>query len=228
MNKKKVLLVVLAMVLVCALSVMGTMALLTEQRGTVTNTFVAAVPGGEQFVTNFEIKEYKVAADDAGNYDYVLESGAKVETNANSYIVTPGVTLPKDAFVELSRTNTTPAYLFIEVDNNLDSTAFSMGVASAWGKLDGVTGNNGGDVYVLGTAAAPTVLKNVTNGEYHIIDGNKVTVDNNAVLNITKDSTDTINFYAYICQATVAKADGTNTSNPAEVFAICFPAQSGN
>ena len=231
MNKKRILLTVLAMVLVCVLSVAGTMALLAESStNSVTNTFVASTPDPEKFVDSFAIKEYQVEADAAGNYDYVTtgegENKAKVEVEANTYKVVPGVTLPKDAFVKLTRTNTTPAYLFIEVDNNLDTSVFTMNVdADVWRKLDGVTGKNGGDVYVLGTAANPTVLGAVTaeNGVYHIIEGNKVAVASNAQLKITKDSNDTIKFYAYICQATVAKADGTNTSDPAEVFGICFP-----
>lgn len=226
MNKKKVLLVVLALVLVCALSVMTTMALLAENTTAVTNTFVAGVADPENFVDTFAIKEYQVAADAAGNYDYVLtgegEQKAKVEVVNNSYTVTPGVTLPKDAFVKLSRTNATPAYLFIEVDNNMDASVFTMTVdTTVWSKLEGVTGNNGGDIYVLGANNVPTILGAVTATDYHIISGNKVTVANVENLKIATGA-DTINFYAYICQATVAKADGTNTSDPAEVFDICF------
>lgn len=220
--KKRVLLTVLAMMLVCALSVAGTLALLTAYTPAVTNTFVASVGQNEKFVDNFEIKEYQATADTKGNY--TLDTA--VEVDSNTYTVVPGVTLPKDAFVKLSRTNTTPAYLFIEVDNNLDTSVFSMSVnTTVWGKLDGVTGKNGGDIYVLGTATAPTVLGAVTaaDGVYHIIAGNKVTVDNTNDLKITTSTANTIKFYAYICQATVAKADGTNTSNPAEVFGICFP-----
>lgn len=232
MNKKRILLTVLAMVLVCALSVAGTLALLAESTTTpVTNTFVASVPNPEDFVTTFEIKEYKVGPDAAGNYDYVGEDGtklaegaAKVEVNNNTYNVVPGVTLPKDAFVKLTRENDTPAYLFIEVDNNLDTSVFTMNVdTDDWGLLNGVTGKNGGNIYVLGTAANPTVLGTVENGVYHIIDGNEVTVADTNDLKITTSTADTIKFYAYICQATVAKTDGTNTSDPAEVFGICFP-----
>lgn len=234
MNKKRILLTVLAMVLVCVLSVAGTLALLTAHTDAVTNTFVAAAGSDNPFVDKdgFSIKEYKVGPDAAGNYNYVDEEGnklaedaAKIEVAKNTYKVVPGVTLPKDAFVKLSRANETPAYLFIEVDNNLDTSVFSMSVdTTVWGKLDGVTGKNGGDIYVLGTADAPTVLGTVTaaDGVYHIIAGNKVTVANTNDLKITTSTADTIKFYAYICQATVAKADGNNTSNPAEVFNICF------
>lgn len=224
MNKKRILLTVLAMVLVCVLSVAGTMALLTENTAAVTNTFVASVSDPEKFVDTFELKEYQVAADGKGSYTLTT-----TEVDNNTYNVVPGVTLPKDAFVKLSRENDTPAYLFVEVVNNL-SNEFTMNVdTTKWGKLEvdgkAVTGKNGGDIYVLGTADAPTVLGAVTatDGVYHIIEGNKVAVASNAQLKITKDSNDTIKFYAYICQATVAKADGTNTSDPAEVFGICFP-----
>ena len=230
MNKKRILLTVLAMVLVCALSVAGTLALLTAHTDAVTNTFVAAAGSDNPFVDKdgFSIKEYKVGPDAAGNYNYVDEEGnklaeddAKIEVAENTYKVVPGVTLPKDAFVKLSRANETPAYLFIEVVNKL-SNEFNMAVDSQWGELTGVTGKNGGKIYVLGTATAPKVLADV-NDEYHIIAGNKVTVASNAQLDITQGTNDTIKFYAYICQATVAKTDGTNTSNPAEVFGICFP-----
>lgn len=226
MNKKKVLLTVLAMVLLCALSVAGTLALLAQESDAVTNTFVAAVPGPDKFVDTFGIKEYLVEADTKGNYTLTA-----TETDANSYTVVPGVTLPKDAFVKLTRTNATPAYLFIEVDNDLETSVFTMNVdTNVWGKLDGVTGKNGGDIYVLGSASDPAVLGAVTaaDGVYHIIDGNKVTVANSDDLKITTDA-NTIKFYAYICQATVADANGTNTSDPAQVFGICFPnTPSGN
>lgn len=220
MNKKKVLLVVLAMVMVCALSIMGTMALLTQQGGSVTNTFVSAITDADEFVDNFEIKEYKANADDKGNY--TLDTN--VEVNANTYNVVPGISLAKDAFVKLSRTNETPAYLFIEVDNNMAADVFTMNVdTTVWCKLDGVTGPHGGQVYVLGTAGAPTVLTAVNNGVYHIIDGNKVLVQDVNDLKITQTTADTIVFYAYFCQATVADTNGNNTSDPAAVYGICFP-----
>lgn len=226
MNKKRVLLIVLAMVMVCVVSVTGTLALLAQESSSVTNTFVASITDPEKFVDSFVIKEYKATADEKGNYTLGTD-----EVDANTYNVVPGVTLPKDAFVKLSRSNDTPAYLFIEVDNNLDTSVFTMSVdTTKWGKLEGVTGKNGGDIYVLGAANAPTVLGavNESEGVYHIISGNQVTVANKNDLSIT-DTTNTIKFYAYICQATVAKEGGTNTSVPAEVFNICFPkSTSGN
>ena len=42
MNKKRTLLTVVALILVCVLSVMGTLAYLEAKTTTVTNTFVAA------------------------------------------------------------------------------------------------------------------------------------------------------------------------------------------
>ena len=235
MNKKRILLTVLAMVLVCVLSVAGTLALLAESTTTpVTNTFVASTPDPDDFVGTFAIMEYQVAADDAGNYDYVTtgegENKAKVEVDENTYNVVPGVTLPKDAFVKLDRESNTPAYLFIEVVNKL-SDEFTMNVdTDVWTKLvvneQAVIGKNGGEVYVLSADAEKTdatILGAVEETTlYHIIDDNKVTVDSEAELAITAGTNDTIKFYAYICQATVAKTDGTNTSVPAEVFDICF------
>lgn len=224
MNKKKVLLIVLAMVLVCALSVMGTMALLAE-KSSITNTFVASGGPGPFVdpVDGFSIKEHGLDEDEFG--DYTLNGTL---TNGNTYNVVPGVTLPKDPFVQLKRANTTPAYLFVEVVNEAPSV-FGFVMDEQWKAL-GIQGNNGGDIYVLsadGTSAA--VLKNVDT-TYNIIKDKQVKVANAesaqalGLVDAEGNAVDkTIAFYAYICQATVADAAGANTSDPAEVFGICFP-----
>jgi len=226
MNKKKVLLVVLAMVLVCALSVMTTMALLAEKTS-ITNTFVASGGPGPFVdpVNGFSIKEHGLDVDDFGNYTLDMDGEL---TNGNTYDVVPGVTLPKDPFVQLKRTNTTPAYLFIEVVNEA-STAFSFDIDDTQWKALGINGNNGGALYVHSTDKTNAVVLEDVDTTYNIIKNKAVKVDDGesakelGLVDAEGNATNkTIKFYAYICQATVAKADGTNTSDPAEVFDICF------
>ena len=228
MKKKNVLLVVLAMVLVCGLSVMGTMALLAEKTS-ITNTFVAG-GGSGSFVDptdGFSIKEHSVEEDEFGKYTL----GTEITTTGNTYNVVPGVTLPKDPYVQLKRTNSTPAYLFVEVVNEA-STAFSFEIDDTQWKPLGIAGNNGGDLYVHSIDKTnAVVLEEVkTATDYNIIKDKEVTVSDAesaeelGLVDAEGNATNkTIKFFAYICQATVADADGNNTSDPAEVFNICFP-----
>lgn len=244
MNKKKVLLTVLAMVLVCALSVAGTLALLAENGGTVVNTFVAA--GGDgPFVDEdkdgnklFELKEYEYTQNTDGSYtrgEAVTGDEAK-DYVVNDYKVLPGTTIPKEAFVTLSRTaetvdgetvNPAPAYLFIEVKSDL-TDVYTWSVAEAWLKLE-ATGLHGGTVYVLkDTSGEAQVLTAVENGNYPILKDNAISVDKGATSKQIGESVLKMEFYAYLSQSTVANTNGVNTSDPAEVYNICFSASSGN
>lgn len=237
MNKKKVLLTVLAMVLVCVMSVMGTLALLTENGGTVVNTFVAAGGDGpfvdvdEDGNKLFALKEYKYSQNTDGSYI----KGDAVTGNAadgyvvNEYKVLPGTTIPKGAFVTLTRTaaivdsetvNPAPAYLFIEVKSELTGV-YTWAVADTWLDL-GIKGSHGGDVYVLAANGAATVLTTVESGSYPILKNDAISVNKDATSEEIGESALKMEFYAYLSQSTVANASGENTSNPAEVFDICF------
>ena len=149
MNKKRTILVILAMMLVCVLSVAGTVAFLKADTSPVVNTFVAA-GGNGPFVDEktkegdkgFEIKEYRVTQDESGKYTEHTDDKETDEVDGNSYIIMPDTVVPKHAFVRLSRTGTTktttetgedgtsttttetidpaPAYLYVEVINTLD------------------------------------------------------------------------------------------------------------
>lgn len=227
MNKKKAFLMVLALVLVCAISVMTTMALLTEKADPVVNTFVAA-GGPANFVDTFALKEYKYTQNEDGTY---AKEGSDAVTGTdfvgnivNEYKVLPGTTIPKEAFVELKRTSDAPAYLFIEVVSGLNSgnaaangqPVFNWSIDPSMWTQTTATGKNGGTLYVY-----KDVLGAVE-GEYDILENNNIVV--NAKATATEIGTTKVNmkFYAYICQATVANTSGVNTSDPVEVFDICF------
>lgn len=213
--KKKVLLIAVAMILVCALSIAGTVAFLTKTATPVTNTFVASATPSN-FVDDLTLNEYNIEADGNGGYNKLTTTN----TSGNNYTIVPGVELPKHAFVHLARTNTTPAFLFIEVVNPLDEDVFTYSIDSRWVKLDGVTGPQGGAVYVLGTKSSETVtgtVLNAMNANYDILTDNIVTVKDNA----TPAASVSMSFYAYVTQATVVSA-GNNTTDPATVFNACF------
>lgn len=221
-NKKRILLTALALVLVCLVSVVGTFAYLTNRTATVTNTFIAA--GGGKLLTDdagFSLQEHKVAPDANGKYDYVLEDGAKVDVTENTYTIMPGMTIPKDPYVTLNNKTTTPAYLYVEVINKLGFSTTVDGAetlnvdATNWKKLDGVTGTQGGDVYVYtaGGANAAVIISDV--GNVDIIAGNKFTVNKDVDPTAITDAT--LTFNAYLAQATMGEV-----TDAAEIFVTCF------
>lgn len=230
MNKKRILLTALALILVCALSIMGTVAFLEAKTETVTNTFVAA-GGPGPFVDEdkdgnkkFELLEYKVDQAVSGKYTSTTE-----EVQANSFNVLQGTTIPKQAFVKLSRTGAivdgktitpAPAYLYIEVIDGLaDQKQYTWSVDTAnWKELSGVTGPKGGKVYVhseiIDEVATPKVLTTVAvDTKIDIITDDKVTVADQALT----AGEFKVEFYGYLCQASVGATD-----DPASVFTSCF------
>lgn len=228
MKKLKKIAVTLAVVLLVGCVIGGTLAFLTDDTDPVVNTFVAA-GGSEDFVKTFALKEYKYTQNTDGTYakEGDAVTGTDFDGNiVNKYKVLPGTTIPKEAFVELKRTSDAPAYLFIEVVSGLpsdnaaanDQPVFNWSIDSSKWEVTTATGKNGGTVYVY-----KDVLGKVTEtATYTILTDNKIVV--NAKATAAEIGTTEVNmeFYAYICQATVANTSGVNTSDPAEVFNICF------
>ena len=229
MNKKKILLSVVALLLVCALSVAGTMALLKENAGGVINTFVAAGgPGPFVDEGSFAIKEYSYTQDSNGAYvKGELVTGTSANPVVNQYKVLPGTVIPKEAFVTLSRTSNSanvtpaPAYLFLEMKNDLNSVYDVRLDDENWLPVEindeHITGIHGGKLFyykdVLGAVAVGT--------QYAILDENQIEVSASATEEELGTEAKNLEFYAYLSQAT-ATYNGQNTSEPGFVFATCF------
>lgn len=227
MNKKKILLSVVALLLVCALSVAGTMAILKENAGGVINTFVAAGGDGPFVDANsFKIQEYAYTQKDNGEYEQgELVTGTAQNPVVNEYKVLPGTIIPKEAFVTLSRTSEdtpAPAYLFLEVKNELNAVyAVRVDTTNYWTpvEIDGVQikGINGGDLYCYKTVLT-AVAKDT---KYYILDENQIEVSASATEEELGTEAKNLEFYAYLSQATATYND-QNTSDPAFVYATCF------
>lgn len=210
MNKKKILLAVLALVLVCAMSIMGTVAYLTDKTEAVTNTFIAA--GGGKLADDLTLTEHEVTKGTDGGYS--IAANAKT-TSANSYDVMPGMVLPKDPTITITGKTTAPAYLYLEVCGELPS-AYEWSIDSIWtAVMDGqtqATGNNGGKLYVyqsvIATAAEST--------DYNVITDKKITVKSEPTDLNTEGKT--LTFYAYLAQANVG-----DNSDALTVYNTCFP-----
>lgn len=221
MNKKRTLLTVVALILVCVLSVMGTLAFLKSTTNTVTNTFVAAGGPGpfvdkKDGVEQFQLLEYKVNQSSTGKYTSTTEEVAE-----NSYSVLQGTTIPKQAFVKLSRTGAkvgeetiapAPAYLYIEVIDGLEEqyewtvdTQNWKPLSIAGRELYLYTGEFADENDVITTIAVDTKIDIITDDE--------IVVKDEAL----SSNTLTLKFNAYLAQASTGETD-----DPIAVFNACF------
>ncbi len=187
---KKKLLIALAIVLVIAMSVTGTLAYLTADTGAVTNTFtVGNIFDEEDRDThkNFELLEHGITGK-PGEYTLTAE-----EVSENEYTVMPGVNIPKDPFIRVNSPVGVDVYLFVEV---VDGTGEQLTVtvdSAKWTKLAGVTGTHGGDVYTLASGR-------LTAGS--TLDATNILADDEIVVaNATIVAPGQVTFYGYLIQA---------------------------
>ena len=209
MKTRKILISIAALVLVCAMSIAGTLAVLQSKTSEVKNTFVAA-GGGDLFkATGGIVLNESQANLNTATGQYTLDTATKVLTN--EYFVLPGTTVPKDPAISVTEKNEVPAYVYVEVVNEADGI-ITWEIADGW-TATRVTGPHGGTVYHLPNAivadlSATPVLKD-----------NQIKVADVADLNLGTDGK-VMTFYGYIAQSVVG-----NSTTPADVFTACF---SGN
>lgn len=214
MKKNKALLVALAMILVCAVSVMGTVAFMKLNTGAVTNTFISA--GGGKLAQSLTLSEHLVTKGADGSYSIADDAPT---TPTNTYDAMPGMVLPKDPTVTVTDKTDAPAYLYLEMVGEL-SDDYEWTMDSSWvpvldGEGNQVTGQRSGKLYVY-TVAGNSVLTGdgTTDLTVGIIQGNAVTVADDADLS----ASESVTFYAYLAQANV----GENTT-VLSAYNTCFP-----
>lgn len=239
--KKRILLTAVALILVCALSIMGTVAFLKDQTDTVTNTFVAA--GGGQLIDPdgednqsgtdddgaFILKEHEATKVMNGNVwtgKYEIKDDAAVVAGLR-YDIMPGMVIHKDPYVAINAKTDVPAYLYIEVINNLSFSTKVNDVETLvidpdhWLELAGVTGPNSGKVYVYTTdKTSPAIITDDITAT-NIIKDNKFTVNEN-VEPTELDADETLKFNAFLAQASIGEE-----TRAAAIFNACFGNQGG-
>lgn len=242
-NVKKVLLMICAVVLICAVSVTGTLAYLKAQTSNVTNTFVAA-GGGNIVDPNPNVTD--APAKDAEGDDEtavtnalasgfaLLENEAEYNDTTNTYKLTtkrvtandynklaPAMTVSKNPQVWLDIATDVKAYVFVKVTDTIGGEAGNKNITyemnSAWNLVGGHT-----DLYCYQNAAQ-------TGADGWDLSGVAILKDDEInVKNATKESpfvdTDTAStgmqlgnlvFEAYVCQA-------GGFATPAAAYAACF------
>ena len=214
MKKKQILIVALAVLLLCTLSVAGTLAFLTASKSgndAVVNTFVAAGGGVLIVDNNFVLNESKATYE---NYNYTLDTSDKVTTNDYSN-VSPEMVIPKDPKVTVDLSEGIDAYIFVKIIDEADPN-LTYTVDSVWSPI----ANKDGLYLYNGTAT--TGSSNVDLNAVSILDDDQVTAAESFTdKNDTEDDVQlgSLTFEAYVCQA-------GGFTDAAAAFDACFPAPS--
>lgn len=93
---------------------------------------------------SFKLLDIPVIQQEDGSYAQDTTSDAQ-PTSGFSYKLIPGITLPAAPYIEITGKTGIPAYLYLEVAN---SGPVTLSYDSSWAELSGVSGKNGGTVYV--------------------------------------------------------------------------------
>lgn len=192
MKNKKFIWIIVAVVLVAAISVAGTLAYLSATTAKVTNTFSAR--GLLDDDAHFKLWESPATADAniAGKYNL----NTNETTNANSYKVVPGVDIAKDPYVFIDADALLQnAYLFVEVSSTLPDTLSWAMKDGDWTKIADPVGAKG-TIYVYKEAVA----ESDADRRFYILDGN--TIDVSTLYDGSAATTDPqLVFKAYLAQA---------------------------
>lgn len=190
-NKRKSLLIVISMMLVCALSIAGTMAYLTKTTDTVSNTFTAGKLFDEK-VTGYGITLTESAVKQDTNGDYIKDESKTTRVTSNKYeAVIPGSTIFKDPQVDIKGL-ATESYLYIVVKDNTIDFDYSID-GSKWKDTGLKLSNNIVYVYSNGESEAAKVKGGLS--AVGIIENNKITAKSTL-----SDSIGNIEFKAYLVQ----------------------------
>lgn len=212
--KKKTLTIAIALVLVVALAVGATYAYLTATTDEVKNTFVVGALGN----SNLKLEEHVVSYDKTtGKYT----ESAETTSSGQSYIVQPGVNIPKDPTVTLSNLDkNTGAYVFVGVKGDA-TTTFSWSVDNTyWEPLmkgDDQVKKGDYEIYVLKAGVV------ITDGRWPVLkandDGTEITVDKEFALAEDQEASAlNIDVVAYACQS-------AGFSTPYDAFNASFLAK---
>ena len=119
----------------------------------ITQTTVAnEVQYNNTLAESFKLLDVPAVQQEDGSYEQDTSSDAQ-PTSGFSYKLIPGITLPAAPYIEITGKTEIPAYLYIEVDND---GPVELTFDSSWTELSGVTGKNGGTVFVYDDGEALT------------------------------------------------------------------------
>jgi hypothetical protein len=102
-----------------------------------------AVHFSAELADSMTLLESKAVRQTDGSYKLQEE-----KVTQNTYVVMPGVDIPKDPAITITDKSNVPSYLYVEVVEKNLPTTIQYALTTDWVKLDGVTGKHNGIVYV--------------------------------------------------------------------------------
>lgn len=176
------------------------------------------------------LQEHEAVRQPNGSYELtdvilpIMDNPDSTDVNeeklGNSYVLIPGLDIPKDPYIVITNKTGIEAYLFVEVVDKTANPALTVTADSAHWLSLGEIGVNGGTVYVYKATAddkTPTAIdSNFPSDPIYILAGNQIIVSQTL---LTEDTTaeDTLTFYA--CMGETAASDKTDFPDKAvEVY----------
>lgn len=190
-KRRKGLLVALAALLVCVLSVAGTIAYLQKNTDPVTNTFVAGSIG--------QLELYEHPFDPTTGKLDTTELVKSSEAPFN-YQLTAGAQIPKDTYAEVSKL-TVPAYVFVAVHEEGLTDLVTYNMADCWGTPLGTFTEGEDDVWtvyayesIVPATGEDGIWSKALLASEHLFAASSFE-------NVDPDADRSLDFAAYMCQA---------------------------
>lgn len=178
-----------------------------------TTTYTGTLTVNAELAESMTLLESEAKRNNDGTY--YLNTAKTVTENA--YELIPGLDIPKDPHITITKKTPIEAYLYVEVVDNTPNGAIGYEMTGNWLLLEGVTGKHNGAVYVYTTdKSAPAVVDDNVGAEFkvHLLKDNQITVSQKLNTNQTND---TMTFYAAMGE--VAASDlGVSTDAAKEVY----------
>ena len=169
-----------------------------------TVTITGNVKFTAKLAETFELREHVISKKADGTYE---TTAATITNETQSYVLIPGVDVPKDPHIVIEGKTEIPAYLYIEIVDGLDTVTVNgtsvklidYELTSDWGVTTTKANQHGGTVYVYtGGGNTPLQLTGAAqNMTIYILANNEVTVSQH-IKHADTDGTDLITFYAYL------------------------------
>lgn len=122
------------------------------------------------------------------------------EVSQSEYVLMPGVDAARDPFVRIEGKSDIPAYVYVEVVSTLDEKVTFELIDEVWEKLDGVTGQNGGEVYAFEDMLSSDNKEDI---ELPLFEDEAVTVSHTYIA--AGEAETNLSFYPYMAKAEEGK-----------------------
>lgn len=121
------------------------------------------------------------------------------EVSESEFVLMPGVDAARHPFVRIEKKSGVPSFVYVEVVSTLDGKV-SFTLIGDWEKLEGVTGQNGGEVYAYNDTVASEGEEDI---ELFLLEDDVVTVSHTYIAEGEAETN--LSFYPYMAKAEEGK-----------------------